>query len=52
MRPAACKWRHRTGLLEPDIGIELVGEDSLEIVAQEFCFWPVDNPDGALEPGL
>jgi len=52
VRPTADKRRHRGSFLEPDIGVELVGENRLEVVTEEFRFGPVDDANGALEPWL
>ena len=43
---------HRLGLLEPDEGVELLGEDRFEIVAEEFALRPIDDADRTLQSGL
>src|SRR3954469_15120879 len=42
--------RHGPGLLEPDIGVELVGQHGVEVVAHALRVGSVDHPDRALEP--
>ena len=37
-------------LIEPDVLVELVGQDRVEIVAGELSLRPIDHADGALEP--
>src|SRR3954471_15493402 len=41
--------RHGAGLLEPDIGVELVGQHGVEVVADALRVRPVDDPDCTLE---
>ena len=43
--------RHPAALLKPDIGVELVGEDRLEMMARELALWPVDQADRPFEQG-
>src|SRR5579871_741061 len=52
MRTSGRQRRHCMGLFEPDIGVELFGENRFEIVAQVFGIGPVHNTDGALEQRL
>src|SRR5215207_4251630 len=40
------------GLVEPDIGIELLRQGSIRVVAQEFCLGPVDHADEPLQARL
>src|SRR5215204_2968294 len=40
------------GLVEPDIGIELLRQGSVRVVAQEFCLGPVDHADEPLQARL
>src|SRR3954470_13630004 len=44
--------RHRAGLLEPNICIELVRQRSIEIVARKLGLRPIDHADGALQPRI
>jgi hypothetical protein len=44
--------RHRLGLVEPHIGIELLGKDCLAVVAPQLRVGPVDDADEALKPRL
>ena len=43
--------RHPAALLKPDIGVGLVGEDRLEMMARELALWPVDHADRPFEQG-
>ena len=43
--------RHRAALLKPDIGVALVGEDRLEMLACERALWPLDHSDRPFEQG-
>ena len=43
--------RHRAALLKPDIGVALVGEDRLEMLARERALWPLDHSDRPIEQG-
>src|SRR4051794_26573513 len=52
VRPFGRQRRHRAGLLEPYISVELLGQHRLEIVAHEFGLRPIDDPDRAFEPRL
>ena len=51
MRSFGTKRRHRAALLKPDIVVELVGEDRLEMMAPELALWPVDHADRPFEQG-
>ena len=52
MRSFGTKRRHRAALLEPDLDVELVGEDRLEIMARELALRPLDHADRPFEQGL
>ncbi len=43
---------HGVRLFEPDIGVEPVGEDRLEIMAEKLGVGPVDDADRPLEQRL
>src|SRR3954467_4527921 len=46
------EWYHGLCFVKPDIGIELLGQDGLAVVAPELCVGPVDHADEALQPRL
>src|SRR3546814_3950595 len=52
MRSFAAKRGHRSGLLEPHQGIELLGHYGLEIMAEEFGLGTVNHADRAFEQWL
>src|SRR5829696_2453176 len=52
LRMAGRQRRHGPRLLEPDEGVELLGEHGLEVVAVALGLGTIDDADGPLEAGL
>ena len=44
--------RHRAGIIEPDVFVELLRQHGLEVLAGKFRLRPVDDADRALQPRL
>src|SRR5215217_3599392 len=47
-----AEWRDRGGLVEPDVGIELLRQGCIGVVAHQLCVRPIDDTDEALQLGL
>ena len=47
-----AEWRDRGGLVEPDVGIELLRQGRIGVVAHQLCVRPIDDADEALQLGL
>src|SRR5437763_16581562 len=47
-----AEWRDRGGLVEPDIGVELLRQGCIGVVAHQLCVRPIDDTDEALQLGL
>jgi hypothetical protein len=46
------EWSDRARLVEPYIGVKLLGQDCLAVVAPQLSIGTVDHADEALQPRL
>src|SRR3954469_16690589 len=44
-----AEWRDRGGLVEPDIGIELLRQGCIGVVAHQLCVRAIEDADEALQ---